>query len=198
MANQETGDPLDALAAEVAAMAAKADEAAAQLREATATVASPDGAVELTVAPSGTLTNIRFGQRAYERSPEQLSALVMKLLGKGQRAVSAKMAEAFAGLVGENSAAMNVLTDYLPAPEEDEDEAAGQPPKEWPPAQQEAPEPEQPSAQRGPTAPRPPQPSAPPAAQPPAPQPERRPDQRPRRGPARPADEGDDDFSNPW
>jgi DNA-binding protein YbaB len=114
------GDPLAAFTAELDGFQAKATAAQERLRSAVATVQAPDGAVSVTVGPSGALQDLRFGPRAYERPPQALSSLVMQLIGRAQQKVSAEVADAFSGLVGENSAARELLDEFLPEPEPDE------------------------------------------------------------------------------
>jgi DNA-binding protein YbaB len=111
------GDPLAAFTVELEEIRAKAAEAQEKLRSAVATVQSPDGAVSVTVGPSGVLQDLRFGPRAYERPPQSLSGLVMQLVGRAQQKVSAQVADAFGGMVGENSAARELLDEFLPEPE---------------------------------------------------------------------------------
>ncbi|KAA9150955.1 YbaB/EbfC family nucleoid-associated protein, partial [Amycolatopsis acidicola] len=113
-------DPFAAFGAEMAELKAKAERIQESVRAATATVSSPDGSVTVTVGAGGVVTGLEFGKRAYDRRPAALSALVLQLLGKAQQQIGAQVAEAFGGLVGENSAAMEVLQEYLP--EEDDEE----------------------------------------------------------------------------
>ena len=113
------GDPLAAFGAELGDIRAKAAAAQEKLRSAVASVQSPDGAVSVTVGPSGVLQDLRFGPRAYERSPQALSGVVLQLIGRAQQKVSAQVADAFSGMVGENSAARELLGEFLPEPEPD-------------------------------------------------------------------------------
>jgi DNA-binding protein YbaB len=173
------GDPLAAFTAELDELQAKATAAQERLRSAVATVQAPDGAVSVTVGPSGILQDLRFGPRAYERPPQALSSLVMQLVGRAQQKVSAEVADAFSGMVGENSAARELLEEFLPEPEPDEgthpdsgarfvpEQEADDPPPRPPSIPQQQPSPQQP--QRG--------------------QPRRRP---------RPQPEEDHGESNPW
>lgn len=164
------GDPLAAFTVELEEIQAKAAAAQEKLRTAVATAQSPDGAVSVTVGPSGALQDLRFGPRAYERPPQALSGLVMQLIGRAQQKVSAEVADAFGGMVGENSPARQVLDEFLPAPEPGEETppAAGDPFTPPPAAAKEQP---------------------PPPQQPPRGQPRRRP---------RPEPEEDPGESNPW
>jgi DNA-binding protein YbaB len=173
-------DPLAAFTVELEEIRAKAAEAQEKLRSAVATVQSPDGAVSVTVGPSGVLQELRFGPRAYERPPQALSGLVMQLIGRAQQKVSAQVTDAFSGMVGENSAARELLDEFLPAPEPGE----GTPPADGDPFA-----PPQGAEER------PPRPPAPPHRPPPnPPQPQHG---QPRRRPRSAPDE-DDGESNPW
>ncbi|WIX85290.1 YbaB/EbfC family nucleoid-associated protein [Amycolatopsis sp. DG1A-15b] len=165
------GDPLAAFTVELEEIRAKAAAAQEKLRSAVATVRSPDGAVTVTVGPSGVLQDLRFGPRAYERSPQTLSGLVLQLIGRAQQKVSAEVADAFSGMVGENSAARELLDEFLPEPEPDAGGASAprQAPEEPPAPPQHRPQPGPQQPQRG--------------------QPRRRPRQAP---------EEDDGESNPW
>ncbi|MBE8520098.1 YbaB/EbfC family nucleoid-associated protein [Amycolatopsis sp. H6(2020)] len=162
------GDPLAAFTVELEEIRAKAAAAQEKLRSATASVQSPDGAVSVTLGPSGVLQDLRFGPRAYDRPPQALAGVVMQLIGRAQQKVSAEVAEAFSGMVGENSAARELLGEFLPEPEPDDGAAfPPQQPAEERPAHRPPPSPPQP--QRG----------------------------EPRRRP-RPQPEEDDGESNPW
>ncbi len=173
------GDPLAAFTVELEEIRAKAATAQETLRSATASVQSPDGAVSVTVGPSGVLQDLRFGPRAYERPPQALSGLVMQLIGKAQQKVSAQVADAFSGMVGENSAARELLDEFLPAPEPDAGVNSSNKSDVFMPEQEADDRP-----------PRPPHRPPPPQA----PQPQR---DQPRRRP-RPAPDEDDGDSNPW
>jgi hypothetical protein len=102
----------------------------------------------------------------------------MQLIGRAQQKVSAEVADAFGGMVGESSAARELLDEFLPAPEPDQ---------ETQPGKSDVFLPEQEAEDR---------PPAPPHRPPPSPQPPQQHGQ-PRRRP-RPAPDEDDDESNPW
>jgi DNA-binding protein YbaB len=169
------GDPLAAFTAELEELQAKAATAQERLRSAVATVQAPDGAVSVTVGPSGVLQDLRLGPRAYERPPQALAGLVMQLIGRAQQKVSAEVADAFSGMVGENSAARELLGEFLPEPGQDEGPLPDSGAKFMPEAEE--------------------RPPAPPHRPPPNPQPPQQ--GQPRRRP-RPAPEEDDGESNPW
>jgi hypothetical protein len=198
-------DPLTEFTAELAELKTRAEEVQNRVRAATATVSAPDGAATVTVGPGGALVNIAFTTRAYQRPPQALASLVLSLIGRGQRQVSAQVTEAFAGIVGEDSAAMDVLTEFLPA----DPEAENQMP-------QPVPEPEEPGAPASPPPGSRSLPSSLPPSMPPSlpqsvppvwpqsgpPEPPRFPPHPPRptaSGPAsRPVQDDEDDFTDPW
>jgi DNA-binding protein YbaB len=109
-------------------MQAKADDLAAksaQLREdmacASATVMSEDHAVRVTIAPTGALQDLQLTEHAARLSPDRLRASIMEAVGRGQRAASEKMIEAFAPL-GAGTESMDLVMSYLPPAAEDEGE----------------------------------------------------------------------------
>jgi DNA-binding protein YbaB len=136
MTHSGTEDPLAGFDTQIAQLRARAELAQAEISA--ATVGSPDAAVTVTVGAGGALTDVQFGPSAYTRPPQQLAALVMQLVDRAQQQVSAKVVSAFGGLVGENSAAMDVLTQFLPADPAAEDEQTP-PRQENPPIAQSSP-----------------------------------------------------------
>jgi DNA-binding protein YbaB len=176
----DAADPFAGFTAELTELRAKAEEVQERIKAATATVSSPDGAATVTVGPGGALMNLVFGERAYRRPPPALAALVLSLIGKAQRQVSAQVSGAFAEMVGENSSAMDVLNEFLPADADAED-----PTPNVPVEQSSSPPPAQPLPPSPPPDPRRPPPvSHPRPSRPPA--------------PSRRAADEDDDFSDPW
>ena len=115
------GDSLASFTAELEEMKANAEEMTERLRTATATVRAPDGAVSVTMGASGVLQEIAFGTKAYNKTPEVLSALVMRLVAEAQQEVSTEVSDAFSGLVGESSSAMAILREFLPGQDGDGD-----------------------------------------------------------------------------
>ncbi|GGP69106.1 YbaB/EbfC family nucleoid-associated protein [Saccharothrix coeruleofusca] len=104
----------------VADLKRKSADLAQNLAASTATVTSKDGAVTVTVAPTGAVQNIAVEQRAAGMSPDRLTASIMEALRKGQRQASGMMLEAFAPL-GAGTESMNLVTSFLP-PMDDEDD----------------------------------------------------------------------------
>lgn len=170
-------DPFASLNARIEEMQAKAAAAQEQLQNAVATAQSPDGSVSVTLGATGVLKDLRFGARAYERPPQALAGLVMQLIGRAQQKVSAEVAEAFGELVGEDSAAMEVIEEFLPPPPEDDGEVP-QPEEDTLTPEQEAEDRTPPPPSRNPQ------------------QPIRQPRRRPRPEP----EEDDEDFGEirPW
>jgi hypothetical protein len=212
MADSPNGARQPALDPELAALQAKAELAQQQVKAAIATVTSADGSTTVQVGPNGSLLDLRFAERAYQRPPHELAAMVMQLAAKGQQQVSAKIMDAFSGLVGENSKAMEVLTEFLPAdPDAGTDDPDEESARRWGAIEQSgepgARPPVPPTARPASPAARPtprtghPTPPSPQSPQPwsggPAQQPPRR--SAPRPQPRRPRhDDQDDDFQQPW
>ena len=166
----------------------KSDDLAENLATATATVTSNDGAVKVTIAPTGALQNLELTQRAAGMSPGKLTASIMEAVRKGQQAASAKMMEAFAPL-GAGTESMDLVRSLQP-PEDDEEELEERdlkavdalddpPPPAWPHPQQPLPHP-----------PRPPMPPQPPAHQQFTPPPPAR--------PTRGQPDFEEDENHPW
>ncbi|MCS7479050.1 YbaB/EbfC family nucleoid-associated protein [Umezawaea endophytica] len=98
----------------------KSADLAENLATATVAVTSDDGAVNVTISPSGALQNLELTQRAAGMSPGRLTASIMEAIRRGQRAASAKMLDAFAPL-GEGVESTTLVQSFLPQ-EEDEGE----------------------------------------------------------------------------
>lgn len=148
------------------------------LEHAGATESSPDGSLSVTVAPNGSLTNLRIDEDAWRGSGAELAGKIMHLARKAQRAAAVHVAEAFAPL-GADSEAMHMLTGYIPEPEEDDEEPEG-PSYSFD---------EPPAARPDPTPPPPPVRPAPPSLD--RVEPPRRPSRPPRGGTP-----DDDDFTD--
>ena len=100
---------------------AKTETLRHDLEAAGVTESAPDGSVSVTVAPNGSLTNLRIDESAWRGSGAELSNKIMQLVRKAQRVAAVNVAEAFAPL-GADSEAMHMITGYLPEPEEDDEE----------------------------------------------------------------------------
>ncbi|WP_203710969.1 YbaB/EbfC family nucleoid-associated protein [Asanoa siamensis] len=81
MPQSELRDTVDALRQAVAA--------------ATATVSTPDGAVEVTAGPGNAIVGLGFGRAAYRYSPERLGALVVDTARQATAEATGTMTEAF-------------------------------------------------------------------------------------------------------
>jgi DNA-binding protein YbaB len=110
--------------ATIADVQAKTQAFQRDLEQSGATESSPDGSLSVTVAPNGSLTNLRIDESAWRGSGAELADKIMRLARKAQRAAAVHVAEAFAPL-GADSEAMHMLTGYLPEPEEDDEEPEG-------------------------------------------------------------------------
>jgi DNA-binding protein YbaB len=95
---------------------ARAAEFQANLERSGATETAPDGSLSVSVAPNGSLTDLRIDESAMRGNGAELAARIMALARKAQRAAAVNVAEAFAPL-GADSEAMHMITGYLPEPE---------------------------------------------------------------------------------
>ncbi|MFD9701437.1 YbaB/EbfC family nucleoid-associated protein [Lentzea sp. NPDC059081] len=102
-------------------LAAKSAQLQVDMTQASATVMSKDHAVRVTIAPTGALQDIQLTDHAARLSPLRLQASIMEAVGRGQRAASEKMMEAFAPL-GAGTESMDLVLSYLPPAVEDEAE----------------------------------------------------------------------------
>jgi hypothetical protein len=157
--------------ATIADVKAKTAEFQRNLEASGVTETSPDGSISVSVAPNGSLTDLRIAESAWRGSGGDLAAKIMHLARRAQRAAAVNVAEAFEPL-GADSQAMHMITGYLPEPESDDEPDAGA-------GYAFAEEPEQP--------PTPPQPPHPPRLEPPP---------RPARPSRRRADLDDEDFGD--
>jgi len=106
---------------ELREQAADLETKATQLRDdlaaASATATSPDGAVTVTLSPTGALQNISFTAKAAAHKPEALGPLVMKTVEAAQREVSSRVAASLAEQFGDPET-MDFITQFMPQPEE--------------------------------------------------------------------------------
>lgn len=110
--------------ATIADVKAKTEAFQHDLEQSGATETSPDGSLSVTVAPNGSLTNLRIDESAWRGNGAELANKIMHLARKAQRAAAVNVAEAFAPL-GADSEAMHMITGYIPEPEDDEEEESG-------------------------------------------------------------------------
>jgi DNA-binding protein YbaB len=122
MKNVDPDQWLNDMQARLADLKEKSEDLAQNLATASATVTSNDGAVTVTIAPTGALQNLELTQKATGMSPAKLTASIMDAVRKGQQAASAKMVEAFAPL-GAGTESMNLVLSYLPEDVDEDDEA---------------------------------------------------------------------------
>jgi DNA-binding protein YbaB len=98
------------------ARVARAGEIKEQLASASASAQSPDGAVTVTVGPSGALQNVEFSPRAEGLSRTQLAQVILRTAREAHRRVAERMAQAVKPLIGD-SEAMEFLESQVPPPE---------------------------------------------------------------------------------
>ncbi|HJP75841.1 MAG TPA: YbaB/EbfC family nucleoid-associated protein [Pseudonocardiaceae bacterium] len=133
MTHSDAADPPGGLDAQIARLREQAEKVQEHIRTATATVSSSDESVTVTVGAGGAVTDVRFGDRAYQRPPQQLAGLLMQVIGKAQQKVSTDVSTAFAGLVGKDSTAMSLLDQFRPPEPPPEPTGPPMPPSPIPP-----------------------------------------------------------------
>jgi DNA-binding protein YbaB len=111
----------------IADVKAKAAEFQENLEASGASLTSADGLIGVTVAPNGSLTDLRLSDAALRSgSGAKLAQDILKLARKAQRTAAVNVADAFAPLGGD-SEAMHMVTGYVPPEEPEEPEPAGLP-----------------------------------------------------------------------
>lgn len=95
----------------------KATQLRTELATATASATSPDGAVTVTLSPTGALQNITFTAKATTHTPEALGPLVMKTARAAQREVSNRVTATLAAQFGDPET-MDFITQFMPPPAE--------------------------------------------------------------------------------
>jgi DNA-binding protein YbaB len=109
--------------ATIADVKAKTEAFQRDLEHSGVTESAPDGSLSVTVAPNGSLTDLRIDESAWRGSGAELAGKIMQLARKAQRAAAMNVAEAFAPLGGPDSEALHMITGYIPEDEEEEDVA---------------------------------------------------------------------------
>jgi len=112
-------DP-ESMLRELRQQAADLENKATRLRDdlasASATATSPDGAVTVTLSPTGALQDISFSAKAAAHKPEALGPLVMKTVRAAQREVSNRVTASLAEQFGDPET-MDFITQFMPKPE---------------------------------------------------------------------------------
>ncbi|MEV7097833.1 YbaB/EbfC family nucleoid-associated protein [Amycolatopsis sp. NPDC051045] len=109
---------------QVREMQAKAAALNEALSSAGATVRTRDGAVTVTLAPNGALTNLELGHRACELGPARLTAAIMGAVRDAQRQTARAVADSFATINGDSESTDMVRSFLPPDPPPDGDFAA--------------------------------------------------------------------------
>jgi DNA-binding protein YbaB len=97
----------------------------ARVAEITVTESSSDGAVRLTVASSGVVTDLELSDRATEQPARQLAAQIMDTMRRAQGKLSGQVAEVMQASVGDDQETVAaVVSSYQQRfPEQPDDEA---------------------------------------------------------------------------
>lgn len=116
MANPDPDTMLRELRQQAETLETRATELRTELAKATATATSPDGAVTVTLSPTGALQNITFSAKSASHTPEALGPLVMKTVAAAQREVSKRVTASLSSQFGDPET-MDFITQFMPEPE---------------------------------------------------------------------------------
>ncbi|MEV4055277.1 YbaB/EbfC family nucleoid-associated protein [Amycolatopsis sp. NPDC049688] len=109
---------------QVREMQSKAAALNEALSTAGATVRTRDGAVTVTLAPNGALTNLELGHRACELGPARLTAAIMGAVRDAQRQTARAVADSFATINGDTESTAMVRSFLPPDPPPENTEPA--------------------------------------------------------------------------
>jgi len=110
-AGMEPDAMLRSLREEAERLESRANQLRDDLAAAGATATSPDGAVTVTLSPTGALRDVSFATKAREHTPEALGPLVMRTVRDAQRQVAAQVAESF------DQSTLDAVRRFMPEPE---------------------------------------------------------------------------------
>ncbi|GAY11036.1 YbaB/EbfC family nucleoid-associated protein [Pseudonocardia sp. N23] len=119
MSTQDRAAPrdwLDGYLARLDDVAARAEQASTEMAAVTGTARSRDGAVTVTVEPSGALLDVVFSPVASSITSERLAEQLLGAAAAARREAAAKAVEAAERLFGGDSATMDVLRASLTGP----------------------------------------------------------------------------------
>ncbi len=103
--------------ARVAAAREKAAKFQESLGSAGASASSKDGLITVSVAPNGSLADLKISDAALHGSGTRLAAEIMRTAREAQRRAAGNVLTAFTELGGPDSAATKMLTGFVPPPE---------------------------------------------------------------------------------
>ncbi|SBT69008.1 YbaB/EbfC DNA-binding family protein [Micromonospora sediminicola] len=110
--------------------AARAQALSDEVAAMSATAEGAQGAVRVTVAASGAMTDLRLDDRVLRWRPDEIAATVLAVMRRAQGRLAAQVAEAAAGTVGADSETARAVVGSYAArfpevPEEDDPGYAG-------------------------------------------------------------------------
>ncbi len=124
---QQAEQRVRAWSAGIAAKAQRYEQMQQQVAEITETDTSMDGAVRVSVAASGVLTDLQLSGRACEREPDRLAAEILAGIRRAQGRLASRVAEVMAATVGDDMETVrSVVTSYRQRfPEQAEERSRG-------------------------------------------------------------------------
>ncbi|MEO9137992.1 MAG: YbaB/EbfC family nucleoid-associated protein [Jatrophihabitans sp.] len=120
----QTDDALGAYQQRVSEIAERAAIAREQMTAVRPSITSADGAVTVTVSAAGALEGITFGDAASAMELSQLSSVIMQTAMRARVAAAEQTRSALAGLVGESSPVLELMTRDIPTIEDEDDESS--------------------------------------------------------------------------
>jgi DNA-binding protein YbaB len=128
-ASEGADDWIDSWAASVSARAQAAQELSERVSMLSVSASGRDGAVEVTVAGSGVMTDLRLDDRVLRWSADEIAAQVMSVMRRAQGTLASRVAEITDQTVGADSETGRAVVDgfarRFPAPPEEDDEDRG-------------------------------------------------------------------------
>jgi DNA-binding protein YbaB len=125
---------VDSWAASVSARAQAAQELSERVSMLSVSASSRDGAVEVTVAGSGVMTDLKLDERVRSRTAAEIAAEVLAVMRRAQGSLAVRVAEIADETVGADSETGRAVVDgfarRFPAPADDDDDRSGEPRRE--------------------------------------------------------------------
>jgi DNA-binding protein YbaB len=124
-ASEGADDWVDSWAASVSARAQAAQELSERVSMLSVSVSGRDGAIEVTVAGSGVMTDLRLDDRVLRWPADEIAARVMWVMRRAQASLASRVAEIADETVGADSETGRAVVDgfarRFPVPPDDED-----------------------------------------------------------------------------
>jgi DNA-binding protein YbaB len=125
-ASEGADDWVDSWAASVSARAQAAQELSERVSMLSVSVSGRDGAIEVTVAGSGVMTDLRLDDRVLRWPADEIAARVMSVMRRAQASLASRVAEIADETVGADSETGRAVVDgfarRFPVPPDDDED----------------------------------------------------------------------------